>query len=213
MTIPQLRSAFGTLEKETHAILENKAPAKQVEAFQALWKRIFKRTVSESAAREYLEFKKSSGKRGTTQRGGAAPISWQMGPGVSEPYGQFQTYMGAGLTNYNLINNDSFRLQCGREDSTPTPTFAIGNNTNPLARGGSQASSTRRMKQTRRKQKGGMARLVYPSSVPSSFVDDLQLRSTGQLPVATSPSAVDNVIPATNVTPPLFTGSISKTTF
>lgn len=210
MTIPQLRAAFGELEKQTHQILKTKAPANQVEAFQATWKKIFKRTVSESAAREYLDFKKSTGQH--TQKGGAAPVSWTMGPGTSEPYGQFQSYMSSGLVNYNQINNDSFRAACGREDPTPTPTFAIGNNTNPLARGGSRTSK-KTLGSTRRKQKGGMARLIYPSSVPTSFLGDVEARSMGQLPSAPSPSPVDNQVGLSKLQYPTFSASITPTNF
>jgi hypothetical protein len=211
MTIPQLRAAFGALEKQTHDILKTKAPANQVDAFQAAWKKIFKRAVSESAAREYLEFKKSAAPS-PSQKGGAAPVSWTMGPGTSEPYGQFQTYMSSGLANYNQINNDSFRSACGREDPTPTPTFAIGNNTNPLARGGAR-SSKKSMGATRRKQKGGMARLIYPSSVPTSFAADVQARSMGQLPSAPSPSPVDNQVGFSKPVFPIFSASITPTNF
>lgn len=201
MTIPQLRAAFHKLEGETYTILKEKSKANQVEAFQTLWKKIFKKKIGEEAAKEYLAFKEKSQAR--PQAGGAAPVAWTMGPGTSEPYGNFPSYMGSGLVNYNSINQDSFNapgIQC---NAAPKIPFSIGNNTNPLARGGGGKG-----KQTRRKQRGGMARLVYGES-PPSFAQDLQARAMGQLPSTPSSDPSQHTWTSTSIPVPNFRGAIT----
>jgi hypothetical protein len=181
MSIPQLRRAFEELEKATHHILKTKSKENRVEAFQAAWKRIFMKPVSTEAAREYLAYQESH-QPPMTQKGGAATLDWTLGPGASSPHGHFLEYVSNGFDFYNRINLDSFRAACGTENTTPQLPKDLGSN---------QVGGAKAKKATRRKQKGGMARLVY-GAVPPGPLHDFAAASRAQPAPTPSPSAVDN---------------------
>jgi hypothetical protein len=205
MTIPQLRKAFQALESSTSSILAKKAKVNQVEAFQKEWKRIFKRPVSESAAKEYLEFKSREAAKKpliSEQKGGAAPLDYSMGPGTSEPYGNFPEYLSGGFLSPPA---DSFSAQCGKENATPVLPPSFGSN-----KVGGGGTSAKGKKTRRRQQRGGMARLMY-ATVPSSPLYDAEAALRGQLPSTPSPSAVDTTVARAYVPPPVITGRIVLT--
>lgn len=218
MTIPQLRKAFKALETSTRAIVQTKAKANQVDAFQKEWKRIFKRSVSEAAAKEYLEFKSHELKTADLkQKGGAAPLGYTMGPGASESgAGAYLDYVSRGFSVG--IPADSISAQCGQIDTTPRPLASASSNEvtalgMTVKSGGGSGSRSRRGAATRRratdrKQKGGMARLFY-STVPPTAFQDAAAGLRGQLPSTPSSSVIDNPIAPANPLLPVLKGAIA----
>lgn len=199
MTIPQLRTAFDHLEKKTAHILKTKSKVTRVEEFQKEWKKLFKRPITASSAKEYLDFCESHGKHGKAQVGGAAPLDYTMGPGAAEPYGSFPSYLTAGFDVG--VPRDSFSAQCGKEDATPNVPASFGSN----LVGGKQ----NRTRKAGKKQKGGMARL-FQSTVPVGYGTEVSTLLRGQLNPATSPSPVSNPIAPSNFMP-VFSGTTAKT--
>ena len=198
MTIPQLRTAFDHLEKKTAHILKTKSKVTRVEEFQKEWKKLFKRPITASSAKEYLEFCESHGK-GKGQIGGAAPLDYTMAPGASEPYGSFPSYLTSGFDVG--VPRDSFSAQCGKEDATPILAPSFGSN---LVGG-----KTRKAKKTR-KQKGGMMARLFQSTVPIGYGSEGATLLRGQLNPATPPSPVNNtILPSNRI--PIFTGNTAKT--
>jgi hypothetical protein len=198
MTIPQLRTAFDHLEKKTAHILKTKSKVTRVEEFQKEWKKLFKRPITASSAKEYLEFCDSQGK-GKVQSGGAAPLDYMMGPGAAEPYGSFPSYLTAGFDVG--VPRDSFSAQCGKEDATPVLSASFGSNLVGGKRKGTRKAA--------KKQKGGMARL-FQSTVPVGYGTEVSTLLRGQLNPATSPSPVANPIAPANFMP-VFSGTTAKT--
>jgi hypothetical protein len=212
MTIPQLRRAFEDLEKRTQYIVKQKAKANRVEEFQKVWKDIFSRPVSVEAAREYIEYhERKLLKGGFSQQGGAAPLDWTLGPGVSSPHGSFLNYLSSSLASFgNDTNNDSFRAQCNKEDPTPILPPTLGSN----LVGGKRRSGHRTLGATRRKQKGGMARLITGMASPPSIANDISVSLRGQSIQSPSPSAVDNPnVTSTRIPIPSITTSIANTLY
>jgi len=140
LTIPELKSAFESVDAETHKLLKAGLPqAEQTKKFQAIWKSHFHRAVSKEAAESYLQVKRATGirpvvKKGTRKmKGGAgalagAPLDHMTGPGVSGSYGSFPAYQAQGLSFYNTINQSGIAQECGTKDFTPNVPETIGSN-------------------------------------------------------------------------------------
>ena len=201
MTIPQLRTAFDHLEKKTSHILKTKSKVTRVEEFQKEWKKLFKRSITASSAKEYLDFCESNekGGKGKVQSGGAAPLDYTMGPGAAEPYGSFPSYLTAGFDVG--VPRDSFSAQCGKEDATPNVPASFGSNLVGGKRNGTRKAA--------KKQKGGMARL-FQSTVPIGYGTEISTLLRGQLNPASPPSSVANPIAPSNFMP-VFSGTTAKT--
>ncbi len=137
MTIPQLRQAFEKIESYVSKHNDD------VEGFQNEWKKVFGKTVSKEAARDYLAFVREQ--KGS-QSGGAAPIDYDMRAGADIPYGSFPAYVQSG---FGFANMDSFTLQKG---DLLTPIIPAGMGTNKVMGGGKRGGrKTRKQK----KQAGG----------------------------------------------------------
>jgi hypothetical protein len=125
-TIPQLRKAFDTIEKESKHI-------KSPEEFQKLWKSVFHKSIDSKAAEAYLSMSKqhkSSKKSGTRkQKGGVAPIDYMLRPGIdSSSYGNYLPYVNSGLGFYNNINNIAMDADCGKQNISPLISADMGSN-------------------------------------------------------------------------------------
>ena len=127
MTIPELKGAFDTIQKEAHAIIkQGGSSSEQVKKFQKVWKLVFHRPVTSAAAESYLKFKRVNGeKRSSTrkQKGGAAlagaPLDYSLRQGVDSTYGNFPNYQSSGLKFYDTVNQIAMDKDCGIVDITP----------------------------------------------------------------------------------------------
>lgn len=130
MTIPQLRKAFEHMDR-----------FRDVESFRKEWKKTFGKEITKESAQDYLHY--VSSKKGSTQRGGAAPLDYTLRAGADLPYGSYNTYVAGG---FGFANQDSLTAQCGKE-TWPSPPSGIGCN----LQGGGSKRKTRKSN----KQKGG----------------------------------------------------------
>lgn len=131
MTIPEIKRSFDELERGVEEILAAPTTQKQkVKKFQEVWRTIFGRPVDTAAAEAYLAVKARRAPKKTrkAQRGGMAPLDYQMRPGVDGPHGSFLPYVSQGLSFYNTINQDSMFKGCGTEDITPKIPADMGSN-------------------------------------------------------------------------------------
>ena len=151
MTIPHLRKAFDHIDGWIESRIHKEGVKKLVPAFQAEWKKVFRRTVDAKAAEAYLSLKHTATPRVTKkhkQAGGSAlagaPLDYMTRQGVTGPYGNFPAYLSSGMLPYP---EDSVSAQCGKVDITPNVPVDIGSN----KVGGGRRNKTRR----NRKQMGG----------------------------------------------------------
>ena len=139
MNIPELKEAFGIIDKKTHELLKEDLDEKErIKKFQDLWKSVFFRGVSVEAAKTFLEVKRATkGKTGSRkikgQRGGAsplagAPLDYTTRPGVDGVHGSFPAYVASGLDSYNKFNQIGMDADCGKVDITPVVPRGIGSN-------------------------------------------------------------------------------------
>jgi hypothetical protein len=153
MTIPHLRKAFDHIDAWIESRIHKEGVKKLVPAFQAEWKKVFRRSVDTKAAEAYLSLKHTAAPRVTKkqkQKGGSAvlagaPLDYMTRPGVTGPYGSFPAYLSDGMLPYPA---DSVSAQCGKIDITPNVPVDIGSN---KFVGGRRNRKTRR----NRKQAGG----------------------------------------------------------
>jgi len=139
MNIPELKQAFGRIEKDTHDLLKEGLDEKAaVKKFQDLWKSVFFRSVNYESAKAFLDIKrgsKSSSKKGTRkQKGGfsqplaGAPLDYTTRPGVDGSHGSFLQYQTSGLDSYNKFNQIAMDSDPPTANSTPLVPVAIGSN-------------------------------------------------------------------------------------
>ena len=180
MTIPELKNSFDIIQREAHDILkQGGSSGEQVKKFQKVWKLVYHRPVSSSAAEAYLKFKKLSGlsgekphRRNATRKlkGGAAisgaPLDYSLRQGVDSVYGNFPEYQSAGLKFYDSVNQQGMVQECGIKDITPHIGQSGGNFSDAL--------------------------ISRPApSTPPSLVDDVQHALSGR-PASASPAPYQN---------------------
>lgn len=160
MTIPQLRKAFDTIERETKKIVQNKATA--VPEFQKLWRSVFHKSIDAKSAEAYLAMSKGSSRSHThkkKQLGGSAPVDYMLRPGIdSSSYGNYLPYVSSGLDFYNKINNIAMDADCGKQNISPIISADMGSN--KVTSGGSLSEF--------------LSQRFVTSSVPASPLQDLQ---------------------------------------
>jgi len=180
MTIPQLRKAFDTIEREVKVIL-SKSSADPISEFQKLWKSVFHKQIDSTSAEAYLAMQKKNSKRSTRkQRGGTAPVDYMLRPGVdSSSYGSYLPYVSSGLGFYNQINNIAMDADCGKQNISPIISADMGSN--KVTSGGSLSEF--------------LSQRPITSSVPSSPLQDLQ-RSMLGIPLDASPVPLETTYSA-----------------
>jgi hypothetical protein len=172
MTIPELKGAFENVQREAHSIIkEGGSSAEQVKKFQKVWKTIFHRPVTSTAADAYLKFQRiTKQKRSSTrkQRGGAAlsgaPLDYTLRQGVDSSYGNFLEYQSAGLKFYDTVNQEGMFQECGTKDISPN----IGSQS-----GGNWSDATHKT--------------PAPVSTPPSLINNVEQYLAGR-PTAASPA-------------------------
>ena len=189
MTLPELKSTFDQLRKNSQEILRGTKDTKQrIRKFQALWKELFHRPVDAMAAESYLRVMEK-GRHSQTrnakkkQKGGAlsgAPLDFQTRPGVDGVHGSFPAYLTGGLSFYNTINQEGMFKDCGIQDITPAVPYTMGSNKALV--GGGILGDAAFLATTR----------PVESSVPPSVIQDIQTvmqaRNLGQSPRANQTS-------------------------
>jgi hypothetical protein len=139
-TIPQLRKAFDHIDHWVQTHCKKGKTKAMIPAFQAEWKKTFRRSVDAKAAEAYLVLKQKSTRK--KQRGGSmlagAPLDYALRPGVTGPYGSFPAYVSSGMLSYP---EDSFSMGCGKIDSTPKLPVGLGSN---LVKSGGYRRKTRK---------------------------------------------------------------------
>ena len=177
MTVPQLRHAFERIEAVARS-------SKNVEAFRKEWKKTFGKEVSRKSAQEYLDFVVKKQTRRNSQKGGMAPLNYDLRAGADIPYGSYPPYVSSG---FGFANQDSIAAVCGKEDITPVPPAGPSGLGSNIVRGG--GGKTRKNK----KQRGGAAGffpqlsnnfsefISRPASMssPPTMAQDMQMLSKG----------------------------------
>jgi hypothetical protein len=182
MTVPGLRRAFerinGFIQKHGH----------DVEPFRKEWKKVFGKTISANSAREY--FKMVSSKK--TQRGGVAPVDYDLRSGTDIPYGSFPKYVSDG---FGFANEDSITALCGKENITPTLPAEMGSN---------KIGGSRKKRRTRKMRGGNVLMDLIPTglkvptgefmsrpfqaAIPPTTGQQAQFAAKGYNPAGTMPS-------------------------
>lgn len=175
MTIPELRRAFEHIDHFMDTKVKSLKGKDATTAFRKEWKKVFGKDVSEDAAREYLDFIAANTK---TQKGGAAPLSYEMRAGADIPYGSFPKYVSSG---FGFANHDSLLSSCGKPNGFPTTT-PVGLGSNQVMKGGSKKRQTRKQKQ----QGGGLGHVLmeaitrpFAAQPVPSVQQDVQMMAKG----------------------------------
>ena len=194
-TIPHLRRAFDQIDTWIETHIRKESVKTLVPAFQAEWKKVFRRTVDAKAAEAYLSLKHKSSPRVTKkqkQKGGSAlagaPLDYMTRPGVEGTYGSFPAYISSGMLPYP---QDSISASCGKIDSTPNVPVGIGSN---KVGGG----KTRRNK----KQKGGSNAVTQVVANVQSALDVFSNRPVPTTSPPTMGSISNMALKGVDVAPP-----------
>lgn len=137
-SIPEIKHAFDSLERETHRILQKgETTSSQVKEFQKMFKSIFHHPVSAESAEGYLSVKrlvisKKKSRKTRKMKGGAAlagaPLDSITQPGINGVHGSFPAYQSQGLAFYDTINKEGMYQECGTKDITPQLGASMGSN-------------------------------------------------------------------------------------
>lgn len=163
LTIPDLRKRFDMIEE--FSVKHNG----DVKGFQELWKKMFGKSVSEGAARDYLAYARqgsSSSGSSATQKGGAlplagAPLDYQVRPGAETPYGNFPPYVVSGFQYQGFDSQNLTKIP------TLTPPAGLGSDKFPEAITGQNA--TKQSGGARKSRAGRRTRKQKGGSLPSLF--------------------------------------------
>ena len=196
LTIPQLRKRFEQLDTFLKSKVARLEGEKAVEAFRSEWKKLFGKSVSAEAARDYLAFVREQ----KTQKGGGAlpegaPIDQMLRAGTDTPYGSFPPYVDGG---FGFANHDSFIQDCGKPNPFPVPPAGLGFNevgkalTGGARRRGAHAQTRRRRQPTKSasalagQRGGGIGSAIdeafqrpFMASIPPSMLTKAQMEFKG----------------------------------
>jgi hypothetical protein len=156
-TIPELRKSFEKMDSFIHSKVCKLSDEEGVKAFKKEWKRLFGKEVSTEAATEYLHFaRKAAGKE---QKGGYAPLAYDMRPGV-QPEVSVPPYVSGG---FGFANNDSLVLGGPKDYLLNVPDAVKNNTVIGGGKGRGQRKTIRHNKRNGKGQKGG--------SISSTFAE------------------------------------------
>jgi hypothetical protein len=179
LTIPQLRRSFHAVESYLAKEVRNGKTRIEdlVKGFRHEWKKHFRRDLSVSAARSYVNHMRERLVKGF--RGGAyggqltgAPLDLTTRPGVYGQHGNFLEYVNTGFVN----PEPGIKAECGSMDFTPVLPKDMGSNqaggkrsdpcgkrsdpcgkrSDPCGKRRGKRSGKRTRKATRTKQRGGV---------------------------------------------------------
>lgn len=236
LSIPELRRGFEHIEEVARRLVASVAAKKMTKAaaiseYAKEWKRNFHRSLPVKSAEASIDFAmtvRSGPTRRRGQSGGMAPIDHGQQPGIySAPtlpgqvdaggytlHAQVPNYVSSGVAFNGVTPEDSHQMLCGKEDTTPIISAAMGSNA--VMKGGGPVDNqqetslpgsagalfikggTRAGRKTRRrKQFGGNAPLAvafrpFSAENPTSVVNDIQTSFKG-MPLPASPSPADQI--------------------
>jgi len=123
------------------------------DGMKSAWESVFHSDLSDESAKSFTQYYRDmAGKR--TQRGGSAPLNYQMTPGAFvKTFANFPTEAAtdaASIRNMDVYFHSGLSDKCGIEDSTPVVPASIG--TNQV--GGAKMTGEIRRMRTQRNRRG-----------------------------------------------------------
>jgi len=204
MGISDLRKDLAAFTKEAKEAVRGKSEEEAMRAIRSSWKRLFHGTLDSESVKgfaRHFRSDRSSTRKQRKQRGGMAPVAYQMGPGIPSAMtnGHFPTDASTdpqSKQDMDVYFNSGMSRTAGTE-SWQFPTVPAGMGSNKVGGG-------RRTR--RRKQKGGGSLLQTIGQVP--FLPGAPLTSvqTAYAAYSGQPSA-----PSSDATSPAWSYSNIKT--
>jgi len=161
------------------------ARSMSVEEFQKEYKKVFGKQLETKQAKEYMHSLKGS----AGQKGGAAPLQYDLRAGADIPYGSYPQYISGG---FGFANVNSTQGQAAGSTTFPSPAGGMGSN----LVGGSKPKK-RSTKKAKKMRGGGLLDSAFsnlselmsrpiPAMAPASIAYDAQMLAHG-LPGFPSP--------------------------
>ena len=98
MSLPELRTGLQYIEAYAGKVLAKTDDMRQAAAdFANEWYAVFQKKLSLDAATDYLKHATTYSAKGAKQKGGMAPVDYQLRAGVLPPYGTFLPYVDKGF--------------------------------------------------------------------------------------------------------------------
>lgn len=98
MSLPELRTGLQYIEAYAGKVLQKTDDMRQAAAdFANEWYAVFQKKLSLDAATDYLKHATTYSAKGAKQKGGMAPVDYQLRAGVLPPYGTFLPYVDKGF--------------------------------------------------------------------------------------------------------------------
>jgi len=185
MTIQELRRDLATFTKETQAAVRKSSnDIDALKAVQTSWKTHFHGRLDTESAKGFVNhFRQSKSKKTRrNQRGGMAPIAYQMGPGVPSAMtnGHFTTDISTDPASLRSLDETIPKIGMLQTAGTETwrfPTVPAGMGSNKVGGG---------RKTRRRKQHGGASLLAtigqmpFQAAVPPTMIQTAYSAYSGQ---------------------------------
>jgi hypothetical protein len=164
-----------------------------VPEFQKEYKKVFGKTISTKEAKLYMDSMKVK----KAQSGGAAPLHYELQPGLPSPYGSYPAYVSGG---FGFANQASTLGQAGGVTTFPFPDPKMGSN---LVGGAKKGKRSTKRKGKSNKQGGGglvdsalsnvsqLFNRPFPAMSPPTIGNDIQMLAQGT-PGFPSPHAEHN---------------------
>ena len=214
MTIQEMKADLAKFTLEVKKVVKAASDdATAMKALQSLWRDIFHGKLDKDSTEGFVQhFRdgKRQTRRSRKQKGGMAPIAYQMGPGIpsATTNGHFLTSVSTDARSQHDLDvyfNSGMSRTAGTE-SWRFPTV-------PAGMGSNQVGGKRKTRRSKKQSGGGsllqtIGQIPFQASVPPSMVQTAYAAYSGQPPAPssdpTSPawsySQVKSVIDPTNVT-------------
>jgi len=152
-----------------------------VPEFQKEYKKVFGKAISTKEAKLYMDSMKV--KKG--QSGGAAPLQYELQPGLPSPYGSYPAYVSGG---FGFANEASTLGKAGGVTTFPFPDPKMGSN---LVGGAKKGKRSTKRKGKGNKQGGGglidstlsnvtqLFSRPFPAMSPATIGNDIQMLNHG----------------------------------
>jgi hypothetical protein len=193
MGIKELKEDLANFTKKAKAAVESSSTELEaLKQIQKLWKEQFHGALDSTSAKGFVgHFKqgKKQTRKNRKQKGGMAPIAYQMGPGVpsATTYGHFPTDVSTDKPSQHDLDvyfNSGMSRTAGTE-AWRFPTVPEGMGSNKVGGG-------RRATRKNRKQKGGgsllqtIGQIPFQATVPPSVIQTVYGAYSGQTPAPSS---------------------------
>jgi hypothetical protein len=179
MGLPDIRRSLSYVETYAADLMKKTDNIREAATdFAREWYNVFKKKLDVNDAVEYLKHAAEFQAQPTKQKGGSAPIDYQMRAGDAPPYGTVLPYVAGGF-GLGIPEMSSTSLCAAGGSPTPMPYPDTGSN--------SMKGGARRSRRNSRKQEGGgflntLSNIFShaPPSAPTSFITDAQTAMKGQ---------------------------------